>query len=1026
MNRDVYFPTASPEDSLRYSSRIARGSIPVLVFLLLSGCFDGKKNSSDPNEFLKLSEDQKRLPENALMAMEVADGLGVELFASEPMVTNPTNISVDDHGRVWVCEAYNYDVSPEKVDSLGDRIVVLEDTDHDGKADKRTVFYQGKDITTPLGIVVLGSRVYVTRSPNILVFTDLDGDLVADKKDTLLTNMGRKGDHSAHALFPGPDGKFYFSTGNNAGEIHAKDGQPLRDKAGMAINQRGNPYLGGMVLRFEEGDQTMEVLGHNFRNNYEPCIDSYGNIWQSDNDDDGNASCRLNFVMPFGNYGYLDEFTRASWTTNRINIEDDVPSRHWHQNDPGVVPNVLITGAGSPAGMTAYEGESFPKVFRGAVLHAEPYYNVVRAYLPKKEGAGFSASIKNILKSADQWFRPVDVTVAGDGSIFIADWYDPILGGGAAGDADRGRIYRVAPKPMHYSVPAQNYNSAKGAIAALQSPNLETRYLGRKALVEQGENSRAPLLGLWDGANPDYKVRAMWILAEMNSSEAFLNEALRDPDPNIRVAAVRSVLQTKDEIVPYLSLVVGDEDAHVRREVATALRNCHTKECASLWSALAQQHDGEDRWYLEALGIGADLHSDLFFGEWLSDITPDLASKSHRDIIWRSRSTRALPLLTEIIKNAADTSTSLTYFRAFDFHRDVSENKYLMSLLDVAGENSGEITVLALQQMDGSRVIRTPKLQEALQQALSQTQGTITFVDLVRKYNIVEQKDALVNLARKEDGSDVGIAAIDLLLKFNALDEIKRALSGNDSLAARLLHSMNGKSNKELLDVVGDVARDETRSISLRQEAVHTLGSSWGGEEKLLTLVREKSFDRVLEPVAASVLFNVYRRAIQLEAEKYLPRPTIQGTPVPTIKELLASSGSKENGAMTFTKNCAMCHRIDGEGVKFGPELTGIGSKMSSEGLYRAVLFPSDGISHGYESTLITMSDDQQLMGIVASETKSEVVLLMPGGTSTTIEKSSIKERAIDTNSLMPALVGSMDKQELVDLVTFLSELKAK
>ena len=84
--------------------------------------------------------------------MHVADGLQVELFASEPMVTNPTNISVDSKGRVWVCEAYNYDVSPAHEDKKGDRIIVLEDQDHDGKADKRTVFYQGTDITTPLGI----------------------------------------------------------------------------------------------------------------------------------------------------------------------------------------------------------------------------------------------------------------------------------------------------------------------------------------------------------------------------------------------------------------------------------------------------------------------------------------------------------------------------------------------------------------------------------------------------------------------------------------------------------------------------------------------------------------------------------------------------------------------------------------------------------------------------------------------------------------------------------------------------------
>ena len=222
-----------------------------------------------------------------------------------------------------------------------------------------------------------------------------------------------------------------------------------------------------MVLRCDPDGKNFEVLGHNFRNNYEPCIDSYGNIFQSDNDDDGNASCRINFVMYYGNYGFLDEMTRASWSTNRVGLEETIPERHWHQNDPGVVPNMLITGAGSPSGMTFYEGDLL-SAFSNMPIHAEPYYNVVRAYVPIKKGAGYSAEIKDILKSDDQWFRPVDVSTAPDGSLFIADWYDPILGGGAAGDANRGRIYRVSPQADQYKVGSQDFNSIEGSMTALK------------------------------------------------------------------------------------------------------------------------------------------------------------------------------------------------------------------------------------------------------------------------------------------------------------------------------------------------------------------------------------------------------------------------------------------------------------------------------------------------------------------------------------------------------------------------------
>ncbi|HET6541295.1 MAG TPA: PVC-type heme-binding CxxCH protein, partial [Chryseolinea sp.] len=270
--------------------------------LILLNC----ERSRDNKNFDLLTEDEKRLPENALSGMQVVDGLKVELFASEPMITNPTNISVDPLGRVWVCEAYNYDVAPEQRDAKGDRIVVLEDTDHDGKADKRTIFYQGTDLLLPLGVMVLGDKIYVTCSPNVFVFTDANNDLVPERKDVLFTRMS-KGEHSTHSMSPGPDGMIYFSVGNYTRNIVDSAGSPLVDKSGFIISQSGDPFLGGMVLRCSADGKNLEVLGHNFRNNYEPCVDAYGNVWQSDNDDDGNESCRINFVMYYGNYGFLDE-----------------------------------------------------------------------------------------------------------------------------------------------------------------------------------------------------------------------------------------------------------------------------------------------------------------------------------------------------------------------------------------------------------------------------------------------------------------------------------------------------------------------------------------------------------------------------------------------------------------------------------------------------------------------------------------------------------------------------------------------
>src|SRR5258706_517324 len=142
----------------------------------------------------------------------------------------------------------------------------------------------------------------------------------------------------------------------------------------------------------------VETLAWNIRNNYEVAVDSFGTLWQSDNDDDGNRGVRINYVMERGNYGYADEMTGAGWQAKRSNMEEDIPHRHWHQNDPGVMPNLLLTGAGSPTGMAIYEGKLLPEIFRNQMIHADAGPRVVRAYPVKPDGAGYQAEIAKILE----------------------------------------------------------------------------------------------------------------------------------------------------------------------------------------------------------------------------------------------------------------------------------------------------------------------------------------------------------------------------------------------------------------------------------------------------------------------------------------------------------------------------------------------------------------------------------------------------------------------------------------------------
>ena len=416
--------------------------------IVLLAMFVSVSSLTRPSDF-SFAQEEKHKAENATAQFDVHPELEVGLFAAEPFLANPSNIDVDHLGRVWVCEVINYrhfrnkDAKPREE---GDRILILEDTDGDAKADKETVFYQGRDIDSAHGICVLGDRAIVSANDSVFFLIDTDGDLKADKKEILFTGIGGvQHDHGIHAFVFGPDGKLYFNFGNNGKQIKDKNGEQIVDLAGNKVIADIKPYNQGMIFRCNMDGSEFETLAWNFRNNWEVCIDSFGSLWQSDNDDDGNRATRINYVMPFGNYGFTDQLTGSNWRTPRTGMHDEIPIRHWYQNDPGVVPNLLQTGAGSPTGICVYEGDALPEVFQNQMIHCDAGPSIVRAYPVKKSGAGYTAEIVNMVDGAEknQWFRPSDVCVAPDGSLIVADWYDPGVGGHRMQDIERGRLFHV-------------------------------------------------------------------------------------------------------------------------------------------------------------------------------------------------------------------------------------------------------------------------------------------------------------------------------------------------------------------------------------------------------------------------------------------------------------------------------------------------------------------------------------------------------------------------------------------------------
>lgn len=1007
-----------------------------LVLILLYSCQSNTHHGNTEISYDSLSEEEKRLPENALKGLKIAEGLEASLFASEPVITNPTNIDVDHRGRVWVCEAFNYrpaltgnDLKPE-----GDRIMILEDSNGDGISDKSTVFYQGPELNAPLGIWVMGNKAIVSQSPYVWLFTDTDGDDKADKKEVIFQGVdGEQHDHGMHAFVFGPDGKFYFNFGNEGGQIMDANGNIIKDQNGKEVSREN--YKQGLVFRSNPDFTEFEVLGQNFRNNYEVAVDSYGTMWQSDNDDDGNKGVRINYVMEYGNYGYTDEITGAGWRANRTNKEKEIPQQHWHLNDPGVVPNLLQTGAGSPTGMAIYEGTLLPEVFWGQMIHSDAGPNVVRSYPVTKDGAGYKATVVNIMEGVkDQWFRPSDVCVAPDGSLFMADWYDPGVGGHQAGDLDRGRIFRLAPPETPYTVPNLDLNSTSGAIAALQNPNLSVRYQAWEKLHGLGTGAEQELAELFRShENPRMRARALWLLAKTAGiGKDYVEKALQDPDPNIRIVGLRAARQLKLDLIPYLKPLVEDAEVQVRREAALALRNLDAPEAPELWAELAHQHDGNDRWYLEALGIGADGQWDRFFPKWLERIGNQVKTDAQKDIVWRARTQKSIPLLASLASEpSTDLNSRMRYFRAFDFSPPSKEKSTaLVKMLDGNDKDQAQIDKLVLTHLDPSFVKQSSTAMEALQGVLNDVEGSQEFVEMVQKFNLKEENPRLLELALAQSDNNVGRNAATTLLNQGGSPMVRKVLYGKDEEATlKLMTAIRGIGSKESLHLLEEITFDDEVPLSIRREAAGSIGRSYGGEDRVLALLKENRFPANLKASAINGVSNTWRKSVRTEAASYLDEEQSgnSANSLPPMKELLAMEGDKEKGLLVFKKNCAVCHQINDMGTDFGPKLSEIGSKLSKEAQYLSILHPDAGISFGFEGFRINMDDGSTLGGIVASKTETDIDLKLPDGNITSIKTSDVRSMEQLENSMMPSgLENTMTTEELVDLVEYLMSLKRK
>jgi putative membrane-bound dehydrogenase-like protein len=997
-------------------------------------------------------------PEKALATMKAGDGLQVELFAAEPMLINPTAIDVDHKGRVWVAEAVNYrrkNFNRPMLRAEGDRIQVLIDTNGDGKADEAKTFYQGPEVYGPLSVLVLPQadgkalRVLVAQSPDILEFWDKDGDLKADGPPTkwLSGFGGFDHDHGVHGLTVGPDGKLYFTVGDSGVTgLQSKDGKGKKYVSNTTDVQKGT------VWRCDLNGNNLELIAHNFRNNYEACVDSFGEIWLSDNDDDGNQQTRICHVYPGGNYGYGPRGPGQS---------------HWHEEQPGIVHKTLRTGFGSPTGICFYEGKLLPKQYQGDLIHADAGPREIRYFKRKPKGAGYELEKINMLTSSDNWFRPSDVCVAPDGSVFVADWYDPGVGGHGMGDWTRGRIYRLTPKGhKEYKVPAVKLDSKEGLTDAFKSPNIATSNMSRTAIEQLPDVEALKTLADIFLGTKDWAVRARtaWPVYRTQSSLEILNHFAKPlGGPNAIVAyvvendsyahAIGEALMERQARsgVSNLASMSGSASAASGRRALIHIRGLEASLALQYFYPLAKLYDGQDIFYRAALNIacGTDpvrrdailADFEKHFPEWNDKVA---------DLVWELRPKSMLPKMEKLLSDSKLTA---------------AQKARIVDILAVNdGPEAGE-TMLKLVQGDSSADVKARAIENLMMflptkwKGLAKPETIRPVVENLLAADLHTQAmqlaplsgDALmlnVILNSAKDRPERIPAVADALAKFGtpaAVEKLQIVLMGAgyakvdpkpviQAIGRVVATRGNQPAGQEALKLLQSLISPDTdaESVAMMRGVLEALAGSRAGTQWLLNQQEAKKLPTALVADAGKLLRNSPFQGERNKAMMLFPAPGKMNTAkLPAISELVKRKGNAETGKQLMAKSltnevqCLKCHMVRGQGGQIGPDLSMIGKKGSRENLFESILYPSKAIADQHVSWKIDTADGQTITGLLVQETETNLTIRDANGKDYSIALKDVEKKSKSLVSLMPeGLIATLTEDELVDLVEYMTTLQ--
>lgn len=483
-------------------------------------------------------------PEEALKRFKVPEGFSVELVASEPDVVNPVAMTIDEKGRFWVTESFEY---PRREAGPGrDRVKTLEDTDGDGKVDKVTVFAEGLNI--PSGIAVGHGGVWVANAPDILFMQDTDGDGKADTKEVVVTGFGRDDTHELpNSLTWGPDGWLYGLNGVfNASRIE----------------YRGKKYEFTCALfRIHPKTRDFEVFCEGTSNPWGVAFDGEGSAFVS--------ACVIDHLWHLAESAYYQRqggpYPPFTWHMNSI-------VKHKHQK-------------AAYCGITYFDSDAYPAEHREKLYMGNIHGNCINVDKIERSGSTYAASTENdFMSTEDAWFMPVVQKTGPDGCLYVLDWYDRYhcyqdANADPKGiDRGHGRLYRIRYKDSPYAKP---FDMAKDSdeelLGKLGSPNVYVRDIAQRLLTERANPEIAAKLqaiALDESASKKARMHALFtVISSGKLDVGFHEQLLNHSDSVLRSWGVRAAGNQHDVDAKLRNKIVSmasDPAADVKLQVAIA------------------------------------------------------------------------------------------------------------------------------------------------------------------------------------------------------------------------------------------------------------------------------------------------------------------------------------------------------------------------------------------------------------------------------------------------------------------------